>query len=94
MSVYVNLNSSTLVAGKVFIEDARHDGLIRPARQDAWIRHVQRGHQAPGFRRRLRRSQAEESEEDFSGRLFEECTYGRREIHETLTLLIEEMKKS
>ena len=28
MSAYVNLNSSTLITEKVFIEDARHDGLI------------------------------------------------------------------
>jgi hypothetical protein len=94
MSAYVNLNSSTLVAEKVFIEDARHDGLVAlPGKAlgfDTFSEDAKRQVFDGDFADPKRKNQKKISQDDY----LKVYSTADEKYTKILTLLIEEMKKS
>jgi hypothetical protein len=94
MSAYVNLNSSTLISEKVFIEDALHDGLVAlPGKTlghdtftDGSTRQVFDG----DFADPKRKNQKKISQDDYLKRY----STADEKYTKILALLIEDLKKS
>jgi len=94
MSAYVNLNSSTLVAEKVFIEDAHLDGLVAlPGKTlgfDTFSEDTKRQVFDGDFADPKRKNQKKISQDDY----LKVYSTADEKYTKILTLLIEEMKKS